>query len=164
MTNETILFWESEADLQGGKSPCVAKITAFNEGSDLRMGKRIRIYTIRYRIKCSCSSGCPGFRRSDVVHKKGVCDSKMCPIYLSLRCPYCRMFWIRGPTYKFDTNLTHSFPLSSYCTSLSGTSGCESSTIGLFPSIFATIEGTCDDSGDEMQAEVEWVQLLQRFP
>ena len=92
MTNETILFWESEADLQGGKSPCVAKITAFNEGSDLRMAKRIRIHTIRYRIKCSCSSGCPGFRRSDVVHKKGVCDSKMCPIYLSLRCPYCRMF------------------------------------------------------------------------
>ena len=36
MTNATIFYWESEADLQGGKSPCVTKITAFNEGSDPR--------------------------------------------------------------------------------------------------------------------------------
>ena len=41
MTNATIFYWESEADLQGGKSPCVAKITAFNEGSDPRMSNRV---------------------------------------------------------------------------------------------------------------------------
>ena len=42
-------------------------------------------------------------------------------------------------------------------------SGCNTSTIGLYPSIFATIQGTCDDSGDDseedMEAEVEWVHF-----
>ena len=40
---------------------------------------------------------------------------------------------------------------------LSGVSGCNTSTIGYFPSIFATIEGSCSDDEDDdvMQAEVE---------
>ena len=32
MTNDTILYWETKADLEKGRSPCVAKITAFDEG------------------------------------------------------------------------------------------------------------------------------------
>ena len=35
MTNGTILYWETKADLEKGSSPCVAKITAFDEGYEV---------------------------------------------------------------------------------------------------------------------------------
>ena len=31
LTDPTIYYWESQADLRQGEEPCVAKITAFNE-------------------------------------------------------------------------------------------------------------------------------------
>ena len=38
----------------------------------------------------------------------------------------------------------------------SSTSGCNSSTVGSFPSIFATVEGSCENSSDsEFEQEVE---------
>lgn len=32
LTNGTILYWETKSDLKMGRSPCVAQITAFDEG------------------------------------------------------------------------------------------------------------------------------------